>query len=90
VTVLLGFKAIGKNLDSNLKLKASFKVLTNNIIPDYLTILLKEEKLQPASISIALYLFNLYPDLPNSLKWALIKKKKSLGQDTKEDEHAEE
>jgi len=68
VTVLLGFKAIGKNLDPNLKLKASYKVLTNNIIPDYLTILLKEEKLQKSSISIALDLFYLYPDLPNSLK----------------------
>jgi hypothetical protein len=90
VTVLLGFKAIGKNLDSNLKLKASFKVLTNNIIPDYLTILLKEEKLKAASIYIALNLFDLYPDLPNSLKKAFIEKRESLGQDTKEDEDAEE
>ena len=38
---LLAFTAIGKNLDSNLKQKASLKVLTDRIIPDFLTQMLK-------------------------------------------------
>ena len=42
LTVLMGFKAIGKNLDANFKPKASLKVLTDNIIPDYLKMLLKQ------------------------------------------------
>lgn len=75
---LLGFTAIGKNLDSNLKQKASLKVLTDRIIPDFLTHLLKQDKIEAENVLLALDMFKFYQSLPQSLKEALVKKQRSL------------
>ena len=75
---LLAFTAIGKNLDSNLKQKASLKVLTDRIIPDFLTQMLKQDKIEAENVLLALDMFKFYQSLPESLKEALAKKKKSF------------
>jgi len=60
-------------------------VLTDRVIPNFLTKMLKYDKIEAENVLLAVDMFKFYQDLPESLKDALVKKQKSfLNLDTKE------
>lgn len=67
-TVVFGLKAIGKNLDDDLKKKPSLSVLETKIMPEFLESLVRSRSVKLATIKSALDLFKLYRGIPKTLE----------------------
>lgn len=69
-------------------------MLTDRVIPNFLTKMLKYDKIEAENVLLAIDMFKFYQDLPDSLKDALVKKQKSLTnletEESKEEKDVEE